>query len=100
MVRFNCRAHKRKENDTMKRFISNRKPSLVVVPLARISCVLITMVLMSAALAISAVAQQQLPFKGTLAGVETNQFEPPNTLVVNGTGSGNVTHLGLFTVEY
>ena len=45
----------------MKRFISNRKPSLVVVPLARISCVLITIVLVSAAFAISAVAQQQLP---------------------------------------
>jgi hypothetical protein len=84
----------------MKRFISNRKPIPVVVFLARISCVLITIVLVSAAFAISAVAQQQLPFKGTLAGVEVDQFEPPNTIVVNGTGSGNATHLGLFTVEY
>jgi hypothetical protein len=84
----------------MKRLISNRKPMPVVVLLARISCALITIVLVSAAFAISAVAQQQLPFKGTLSGVETDQFEPPNTLAVNGTGSGNATHLGLFTVEY
>ena len=49
---------------------------------------------------ISAVAQQELPLKGTLTGVEIDQFEPPNTIVVNGTGSGNATHLGLFTVEY
>src|SRR5947199_9920676 len=49
---------------------------------------------------VSAVAQQQLPLKGTLTGVEVDQFEPPNTIVVNGTGSGNATHLGLFTVEY
>ena len=53
----------------MKRFISNRKPIPVVVLLARISSVLITIVLVSAAFAVSAVAQQQLPFKGTLAGV-------------------------------
>ena len=84
----------------MKRFISNRKPIPVVVLLARISSVLITIVLVSAAFAISAVAQQQLPLKGTLAGVEVDQFAPPNTIVVNGTGSGNATHLGLFTVEY
>ncbi len=84
----------------MKRFISMRKPMPVVVLIERISCALITIVLVSATFAISAVAQQQLPFKGTLAGVETYQFEPPNTLVVNGTGSGNATDLGLFTVEY
>ena len=84
----------------MKRFISNRKPIPVVVLLARISSVLITIVLVSAAFAVSAVAQQQLPFKGTLAGVEVDQFEPPSTLMVNGTGSGNATHLGLFTIEY
>lgn len=84
----------------MKRFISNRKPMPVVVLIARTSFALITIVLVSAAFASSAVAQQQLPFKGTLAGVETYQIEPPNTLVVNGTGSGNATHLGVFTVEY
>ncbi len=84
----------------MKRFMSNRKPIPVVVLLARISSVLITIVLVGAAFAVSAVAQQQLPFKGTLSGVETDQFEPPNTLAVNGTGSGNATYLGLFTIEY
>ena len=84
----------------MKRFISNRKPILVVVPLARISCVLITIVLVSAGSAISAIPQQRLPLKGTLTGVEADQFEPPNTIMVNGTGSGNATYLGLFTVEY
>jgi hypothetical protein len=84
----------------MKRFNSNHKPIFVAVLLARISCVLITIVLVSTAFAISALAQQQLPFKGTLAGIETDQFQPPNTIVVNGTGSGNATHLGLFTVEY
>ena len=71
-----------------------------MVPLARISCVLITIVLVSAGFDISAVAQQRLPLKGTLTGVEVDQFEPPNTIGVNGTGSGNATHLGLFTVEY
>jgi hypothetical protein len=62
----------------MKRFISNRKPIPVVVLLARISSLLITIVLVSAALAVSAVAQQLLPFQGTLSEVETDQFEPPN----------------------
>jgi hypothetical protein len=84
----------------MKRFISNRKPIPVIVLLARISSVLITIVLVSAAFGVSALARQQLPFKGTLAGVETDQFEPPSTLLINGNGSGNATHLGLFTLEY
>src|SRR6266404_912908 len=84
----------------MKGFMSNRKPIPVVVFFARISYALVTIVLVSAAFAVSALAQQQLPFKGTLAGVETYQFEPPSTLLINGTGSGNATHLGLFTLEY
>ena len=69
--------------------MTKMKPITKLLPLALV-----------AAFAVSAVAQQQLPFKGTLAGIETSQFEPPNTLVVNGTGSGAATHLGLFTVEY
>ena len=68
--------------------------------ITRIWYVLITIVLASPVFAISAVAQQQLPFKGALAGVETYQVEPPNTLMVNATGTGNATHLGRFTVTY
>jgi hypothetical protein len=90
----------------MKRFISNRKPMPVVL-LARISRALITIVLVSAAFAISAVAQQQLPFKGvpfsgSLQAQESSVFQgpPPGTLLVDGSGAGIATDLGRFTLTW
>ena len=40
-----------------------------------------------------------VPFKGTIEAVETNDVQFP-TLYVDGTGSGNATHLGRYTVSY
>src|SRR5512144_1762992 len=44
-------------------------------------------------------AATQVPFKGSLHGTEGYQVEPP-TLYVNGSGVGNATQLGQFTVSY
>ena len=44
-------------------------------------------------------ADVQLPFKGSLQAVETYKVDFP-TLFVDGSGSGNATHLGLFTASY
>ena len=65
---------------------------------ARLALVLIT--LLTQTLAVPATAQNDLPFKGTLAGSETDTFTPPNSVMVEGSGSGNATHLGLFTIDY
>jgi len=64
----------------------------------RLALVLIT--LLTQTLAVPAAAQKGLPFKGTLAGSETDTFTPPNSIMVEGSGSGNATHLGLFTIDY
>ena len=50
--------------------------------------------------AVFAGASQEVPFKGSLVGNETDTFTPPNLIQVNGFGSGNATHVGLFTLDY
>jgi len=50
-------------------------------------------------LAAPASAGTQVPFKGSLQGLETNTVNFPN-LSVHGESTGNATHLGRYTVEY
>ena len=64
------------------------------------SLALVLMTLLTHTLAVPAIAQNDLPFKGNLAGSETDTFTPPNSVLVDGRGSGNATHLGLFTIDY
>ena len=45
------------------------------------------------------VAEKQLPFRGAIQAVETGEFQFP-TVFVDGSGTGNATHLGRFTVSY
>ena len=65
----------------------------------RAGLALVLNILLTQTLAVSA-AQDGLPFKGTLAGSETDTFTPPNSIMVEGSGSGKATHLGLFTIDY
>jgi len=44
-------------------------------------------------------AQKQLLFEGSLQSVENNEVDWP-TIYVHGSGSGNATQLGKFTVRY
>jgi hypothetical protein len=58
-------------------------------------------VLLTAALAGPAVAEELVPFNGTLQVQEFPSPGPPpptGTLLLDGTGGGNATHLGLFTL--
>lgn len=65
----------------------------------RAGLALVLNILLTQTLAVSA-AHDGLPFKGTLTGSETDTFTPPNSIMVEGSGSGNATHLGLFTIDY
>src|SRR5882672_4222626 len=60
-------------------------------------------ILLTAALAGPAVAGDKLvPFSGSLHAEEKSVFQgpPPGTLLADGTGGGNATHLGRFTVTW
>jgi hypothetical protein len=58
----------------------------------------IAALILTAAVAVLAAAQQQVPFKGTFQGNDTDSPGPtPNTVVVTTTGTGNGTHLGQFS---
>jgi hypothetical protein len=59
--------------------------------------------LLTAALAVPAVAQKQVPFKGSLQGHETDTPEggpPPTTVNVDGSATGIATHVGQFSFSY
>ena len=56
----------------------------------RAGLALVLNILLTQTLAVSA-AQDGLPFKGALAGSETDTFTPPNSIMVEGSGSGNAT---------
>jgi len=58
-----------------------------------------TALLLTAALAGSAAAEKEVPFRGSIQAVEIAEVQFP-TLFVDGSGSGNATHLGRFTVTY
>src|SRR5438105_140069 len=53
--------------------------------------------ILTAALAVPAAAQQQVPFKGTIQGNDTDTFLSETVLLVTSTGTGNATHLGQFS---
>ena len=59
----------------------------------------LTAMLLTGALAGPAAADREVPFKGSLQAVETEIVQFP-TLFVDGTGSGNATHLGRFAMTY
>jgi len=63
----------------------------------------IAAMLLTAAFAISAAAQKQVPFKGSLQGHETDTPEggpPPTTLNVDGNTTGIASHVGQFSFSY
>ena len=58
-----------------------------------------TALLLTAALAGPAAAEKEVPFRGSIQGVEIADVQFPK-LFVDASGSGNATHLGRFTVTY
>jgi hypothetical protein len=48
----------------------------------------------------SAAAKQEVPFQGSIQGVEIDVPQANGTLSVNGSGTGLATHLGRFTATY
>jgi hypothetical protein len=52
------------------------------------------------ALAGPAAAKKQVPFHGSIQGVEIDVVQPPATLLVEGSGAGIATDLGRFTMTY
>ena len=60
---------------------------------------LLLIVLASTSFAAPTMSARQLLFKGTLHTVQTQQVVFP-TLFVEGMGSGNATHLGLYTMSF
>ena len=56
------------------------------------------MIILAAALAVPAAAQQQLPFKGALQGKDADvPTGDPSTLIVRTSGTGIGTHIGQFS---
>jgi hypothetical protein len=58
-----------------------------------------TALLLTAALAGSAAAATEVPFRGSIQGVEIADLQFPK-IFVDGSGSGKATHLGCFTLAY
>ena len=58
-----------------------------------------TALLLTAALAGPAAAGKEVPFRGSFRGVDIADVQFPK-LFVDGSGSGNATHLGRFTLAY
>src|SRR5687768_16441900 len=56
-----------------------------------------TAMFLTAVLAAPGAAEKQVPFRGSIQAVETNDHQAP-TLVPDACGSGNATHLGRFAV--
>jgi len=62
-----------------------------------------TAMLLTAALAVPAAAENHVPFKGSLQGHEIDTPQggpPPTTLIVDGSATGIATHLGRFSFTY
>ena len=58
-----------------------------------------TALFLGAGLAGAVAAEKQIPFRGTLQAVETHVVQFPK-LVVEGSGAGNATQLGKFTMTF
>lgn len=63
----------------------------------KLSAIGVTAMILTAALAVPAVAQQQVPFKGSIQGTDTDTGFTPTTVSVLTNGTGIGTHLGQFT---
>jgi hypothetical protein len=66
-------------------------------------CGATTAILLTVALAGTVAAKQEVPFHGSLQGVEIDVPQggpPPTSLSVNGSATGIATHVGRFTVTY
>jgi plastocyanin len=55
--------------------------------------------ILTAALAVPAAAQKQVPFKGTMQGLDKDTAFTPTTVSVTTTGTGIATHLGQFSFK-
>ena len=64
-----------------------------------LTALLLLIVLASTVFAAPTASGQQLLLKGSVQDVETHQVAFP-TITVDGTGSGNATQLGLYTISY
>lgn len=64
-----------------------------------VTALLLLIVLASSVFAAPRASERELLLKGSLETTETQQAVFP-TLFVNGTGSGNATQLGLYTMSY
>jgi hypothetical protein len=64
-----------------------------------ITALLLIIVLASTVFAAPTASGQQLLLKGSVQDVESQQVAFP-TITVDGTGSGNATQLGLYTISY
>jgi hypothetical protein len=53
--------------------------------------------ILTAALAVPAAAQEQVPFKGTMQGLDKDTAFSPTTVSVTTNGTGIATHLGQFS---
>jgi hypothetical protein len=62
--------------------------------------VAIAALFLTVALAGTAAAKKEVPFHGSIQGVEIDVPQDDGTLSVNGRGTGLATHLGRFTVIY
>ena len=81
---------------------TNGKTNTKSVMKASISLAVAAM-LLTAALAVPAAAQKQVPFKGSLQGHEIDTPQggpPPTTLIVDGSATGIATHVGQFSFTY
>jgi len=58
-----------------------------------------TALLVATALAGPSAAENSVPFRGSIHAIEASVVHPP-TLGVDGSGSGNASHIGRFTVTY
>ncbi|MCU1249156.1 MAG: hypothetical protein JWQ49_2185 [Edaphobacter sp.] len=56
-----------------------------------------TAMILTAALAVPAVAKQQVPFKGTIQGDDRDTFISETTVLVTTTGTGIGAHMGQFS---
>jgi hypothetical protein len=67
--------------------------------ISTVTMLLLVLGVTSAVLAAPAAGERQLPLKGQLQGAETYTFFP-TMFVVDGTGSGNATQLGAYTINF
>jgi hypothetical protein len=68
----------------------------------RTTCVLVTMMMLTAALARPEAARRQVPLRGAIFGQEVDVFQgpPPGTLAVDGSATVIATHLGRCTFTW